>query len=53
MALPGDGVAADCAAERGAKALLDKEILTVGGLQALLASSTTKPRLAVAGGSSD
>jgi cell division protease FtsH len=34
--------------DRGAQALLDKETLTVADLQALVSSSTTKPKLAVA-----
>ncbi len=38
--------------ERGAQTLLDKETLTVADLQALLASSTTKPQLTIASGSS-
>ena len=39
--------------QRGAQALLDKETLTAGDLEALLASPTTKPRLAVAAAAGD
>lgn len=36
--------------ERGANALLDRETLTVADLQALVAASAVKPKLAVAAG---